>query len=144
MAGPLGAAGAHKVRLRVLPATRGKPGARDGGEIYMLRDDAEYYSSVRGFSVRSLIKNCWFARDGLDSDDRKFIEHLKETSCSCVKRRQVRKLLALRAKSARSSTANLFSCVRSIVLLSSAFDETRPCTRLGFSAPTTLPIHASA
>jgi len=63
-------------------------------KLLELRDDAEYYSSVRGFSVQSLIKNCWLARDGLESDDRKFIEHLKETSCSCVKRRQVRKLLA--------------------------------------------------
>jgi hypothetical protein len=64
-------------------------------KLLELRDDAEYYSPVRGFSVQSLIKNCWLARDGLESeDDRKFIEHLKETSCSCVKRRQVRKLLA--------------------------------------------------
>ena len=57
--------------------------------------DAEYYSSVRGFSVQSLIKNCWLVRHDLDSeDDRKFIERLKEPSYSCVKRRQLRKLLA--------------------------------------------------
>jgi hypothetical protein len=64
-------------------------------KLLELRDDAEYYSSVRGFGVQSLIQNCWFARDDLESeDDRKFIEHLKETSCSSVKRRQLRKLLA--------------------------------------------------
>ena len=64
-------------------------------KLLELRDDAEYYSSVRGFSVQSLIKNCWLSRDDLDSeDDRKFIEHLKETGCSCVKRRRLRKLLA--------------------------------------------------
>jgi hypothetical protein len=64
-------------------------------KLLELRDDAEYYSLVRGFSVQSLIKKCWLARDDLDSeDDRKFIEHLKETSCSCIKRRQLRKLLA--------------------------------------------------
>jgi hypothetical protein len=64
-------------------------------KLVELRDDAEYYLSVRGFSVQSLIKNCWLARDELDSeDDRKFIERLKETSYSRVKRRQLRKLLA--------------------------------------------------
>jgi hypothetical protein len=31
-------------------------------KLLELRDDAEYYSSVRGFSVQSLIKNCWLAR----------------------------------------------------------------------------------
>ncbi len=64
-------------------------------KLLELRDDAEYYSLVRGFSVQSLIKSCWHARDDLHrEDDRKFIEHLKETSCSCLKRRQLRKLLA--------------------------------------------------
>ena len=68
---------------------------RQGEKLLELRDDAEYYSSVRGFSVQSLIENCWLARDDLDSeDDRKFIEQLKETSYSSIKRRQLRKLLA--------------------------------------------------
>ncbi len=56
---------------------------RQGEKLLELRDDAEYCSSVRGFSVQSLIKNCWLVRD-----------NLKETSGSCVKRRQLRKLLA--------------------------------------------------
>jgi hypothetical protein len=38
-------------------------------KLLELRDDAEYYSSVRGFSVQSLIKSCWHARDDLDSED---------------------------------------------------------------------------
>jgi hypothetical protein len=69
---------------------------RQGEKLLELRDDAEYYSSVRGFSVQSLIKNCWLARDDLDNDDRKFIELLKETNYSSIsiKRRQLRKLLA--------------------------------------------------
>jgi hypothetical protein len=68
---------------------------RQGEKLLELRDDAEYYSSVRGFSVQSLIKNCWLARDDLDSEaDRKFIEQLEETNCLSVKRRQLRKLLA--------------------------------------------------
>jgi hypothetical protein len=68
---------------------------RQGEKLLELRDDAEYYSSVHGFSVQSLIENCCLARDELDSEDnRKFIEQLKETSVSCLKRRQLRKLLA--------------------------------------------------
>jgi hypothetical protein len=64
-------------------------------KLLELRDDVEYYSSVCGFSVQSLIKNCWLTRDDLDSeDDRKFIEQLKETSCLSIKRRKLRKLLA--------------------------------------------------
>ena len=68
---------------------------RQGEKLLELRDDSEYYSSIRGFSVQSLIKNCWLARDDLDSEyDRKFIEQLKGTNCLSIKRRQLRKLLA--------------------------------------------------
>src|SRR6266480_594867 len=66
---------------------------RQGEKLVELRDDAEYYSSVHGFSVQSLIKNCWVARDDLSrEEDKRFIEDLKATTC--VKRRQLRKLLA--------------------------------------------------
>ena len=66
---------------------------RQGEKLAELRDDAEYYSSVHGFSVQSLIKNCWVARDDLSrEEDKRFIEDLKATTC--VKRRQLRKLLA--------------------------------------------------
>jgi len=68
---------------------------RQGEKLLELRDDSEYYSSIRGFSVQSLIKNCWLARDDLDSEyDRKFIEQLKETNCLSIKHRQLCKLLA--------------------------------------------------
>ncbi len=66
---------------------------RQGEKLVELRDDAAYYSSVHGFSVHSLIKNCWVARDDLSrEEDKRFIEDLKATTC--VKRRQLRKLLA--------------------------------------------------
>jgi hypothetical protein len=68
---------------------------RQGEKLLELRDDADYYSLVHGFSVQSLIEHCWLARDELDSEDnRKFVEQLKETRVSCLKRRQLRKLLA--------------------------------------------------
>jgi hypothetical protein len=80
----------HMVRRRSEPIT-----TRQGEKLLELRDDVEYYSSVHGFGVQSLIDNCWLARDGLKSEEnRKFIEQLKETSISCVKRRHLRKLLA--------------------------------------------------
>ena len=80
----------HMARHKRPPIT-----TRQCEKLLEVRDDAEYYSSVHGFSVQSLIKKCWLARDDLDSEnDRKFMEHLKETSCSCVKRRHLRKLLA--------------------------------------------------
>jgi hypothetical protein len=66
---------------------------RQGEKLIELRDDAEYYSSVHGLSVQSLINNCWLARDDLSrEEDKKFIEDLKATTC--VKRRQLCKLLA--------------------------------------------------
>jgi hypothetical protein len=61
---------------------------RQGEKLLELRDDAEYYSSVRGFSVQSLIKNCWVARDDLDSeDDRKFSPSAPrdQRTCPCRK-----------------------------------------------------------
>jgi hypothetical protein len=68
---------------------------RQGEKLLELRDDAEYYSSVNGFSVQSLINNCWLGRDDLSrEEDKKFIEDLKAATNSCVKRRQLRKLLA--------------------------------------------------
>jgi hypothetical protein len=68
---------------------------RQGEKLIELRDDAKYYSSVHGFSVQSLIKNCWVARDDLSRvEDKKFIEDLKMASYLSVKRRQLRKLLA--------------------------------------------------
>ena len=68
---------------------------RQGEKLLEIRNDAEYYSSVRGFSVQSLIKNCWLARDNLNREgDRKFIEELNASNHSYVKRRQLGKLLA--------------------------------------------------
>jgi hypothetical protein len=40
---------------------------RQGEKLLELRDDSEYHSSVKGFSVSSLIENCWLAR-GLEQE----------------------------------------------------------------------------
>jgi hypothetical protein len=50
---------------------------------------------VQGFSVASLITDCWLARDDLKSEeDRKFIENLKTSGASALRRRHLGKLLA--------------------------------------------------
>ena len=68
---------------------------RQSEKLFELRDDAEYHSSVQGFSVVSLITNCWLARNDLSSEqNRKFIEELKASSVSAIRRRQLGKLLA--------------------------------------------------
>jgi hypothetical protein len=66
---------------------------RQGEKLVELRDDAEYHSAVQGFSVVSLITNCWLARDDLSSG-KKFIEELKASGVSAIRRRQLGKLLA--------------------------------------------------
>jgi hypothetical protein len=49
---------------------------RQGEKLIELRDHSEYHSSVQGFSVASLIRNCWLARDDLKNED----ENLSRTS----------------------------------------------------------------
>jgi hypothetical protein len=68
---------------------------RQGEKLVELRDQSEYHSSVMGFSVASLITNCWLARDDLRSEnDRKFIEDLKASGASALRRRHLGKVLA--------------------------------------------------
>ena len=68
---------------------------RQGEKLIELRDHSEYHSSVQGFSVASLITNCWLARDDLKSEeDRTFIDNLKASRTSALRRRYLVKLLA--------------------------------------------------
>ena len=68
---------------------------RQGEKLVELRDHSEYHSSVQGFSVASLITNCWLARDDLSSEqNKKFIEELKASGVSAIRKRQLGKLLA--------------------------------------------------
>ena len=68
---------------------------RQGEKLIELRDHSEYHSSVQGFSVASLITNCWLARDDLkNEEDRKFIDNLKTSGASALRRRHLGKLLA--------------------------------------------------
>ena len=81
----------HIVRHRGLePIT-----TRQGEKLIELRDHSQYHSSVQGFRVASLITNCWLARDDLkNEEDRKFIDNLKTSGASALRRRHLGKLLA--------------------------------------------------
>ena len=66
---------------------------RQAEKLLELRDEAEYLSKAEGFSVASLVENCWLARDDLHRElDRTFIESLKGRTA--LKRRQLRKLFS--------------------------------------------------
>jgi hypothetical protein len=68
---------------------------RQGEKLIELRDHSEYHSSVQGFSVASLITDCWLARDDLKKEeDIKFIDNLKTSGASALRRRHLGKLLA--------------------------------------------------
>ncbi len=71
---------------------------RQGEKLIELRDDSEYHSSVKGFSVASLITNCWLARDDLNSEqDRKFIEDLKASGVCSNKKAAVGETAGVRS-----------------------------------------------
>jgi hypothetical protein len=62
-----------------------------------LRDETELHSKVGGFSVASLIGDCWLSRDGdrycgLSEENREFIESIK--SKTVLTRSQLRRLFA--------------------------------------------------
>jgi hypothetical protein len=62
-----------------------------------LRDESELYSTVGGFSVASLIEDCWHHREpdryrGLSDDNCDFIERLRGKSA--LPRPQLRRLFA--------------------------------------------------
>jgi len=66
---------------------------RQAEKLLELRDDAEYYSKMKGFSIASLVENCWLARDDLSHEsDRTFIENQKGKTA--LKRRQLHRLFA--------------------------------------------------
>jgi hypothetical protein len=66
---------------------------RQAEKLLELRDEAELFSKAEGFSVASLVENCWIARDDLQYEsDRTSIESLKGRTA--LKRRQLRKLFA--------------------------------------------------
>lgn len=62
---------------------------RQAEKLVELRDDSVRYTSASGFSFKSLIEICWLNRLDLgDEDDVEFIEKLKATSPTSLRKRE--------------------------------------------------------
>jgi hypothetical protein len=67
---------------------------RQAEKLLEIRDNGEYCSTTReGFSVASLIQQCWIARYDLSDDDTDFIVNLRDSGGTTIKRRHVGRLL---------------------------------------------------
>ena len=77
-------------------ATRSNPeplSIRQREILFELRDDAKTYEKIDGFSVKTLMRDCWLARMDLSEDDEEFIDHLKQKDETALKRRPLFRLL---------------------------------------------------
>ena len=77
-------------------ATRADPepiSIRQREVLFELRDDAKTYAKIDGFSVATLMRDCWLARMDLSEVDEEFIDHLKKKNETALKRRPLFRLL---------------------------------------------------
>ena len=68
---------------------------RQAEKLVELEEASQRFTTVEGFNVRKLILRCAEASCDLDEDDEAFILQLKTSGATSVRRRQLRKLLAL-------------------------------------------------
>jgi hypothetical protein len=66
---------------------------RQGEKLIELRDEATWYTSVEGFSLAALIARCHLLRDELADHNAAFIERLKATGATRLRRKDARRLL---------------------------------------------------
>ncbi len=72
-------------------------------KLIQIRDDAQFFSTYDGFNISTLIERCWTARFDLsDDEDITFIEKLKESGSSSIRKRHV---------------GRLFRCCRALLIL---------------------------
>jgi hypothetical protein len=68
---------------------------RQAEKLAELEEASQRFTTVEGFNVRALIVRCAEAACDLDEDDEAFITQLKSSGAVSVRRRQLRKLLAI-------------------------------------------------
>ena len=66
---------------------------RQGEKLIELRDEAIWYTTVEGFSLKALIERCQLARDELAGHDADFIERLRTAKATRLRRKDARRLL---------------------------------------------------
>jgi hypothetical protein len=66
---------------------------RQGEKLIELRDEARWYTAVEGFSLKGLIERCHLLRDELAERDAAFIERLKASGATRLRRKDARRLL---------------------------------------------------
>jgi hypothetical protein len=75
---------------------QGALSTRQAEKLLEVRDQNAWVSTIRGFSVRSLVNACWEARYDLnDEDDISFVEMLKARGSSTARCREACRLLDL-------------------------------------------------
>jgi hypothetical protein len=80
--------------LEDMQARHERLSTRQAEKLLEIRDDAQWVSSIKGFSVRTLLQTCWEARFDLDNDDDiEFLERLKANSSTTAKYRDASRLL---------------------------------------------------
>ena len=66
---------------------------RQREKLIELRDDAKNYTKFDGLSVANLVRDCWIARLDLSEDDEAFVDALKSSSTTSLKKRPLMRLL---------------------------------------------------
>jgi hypothetical protein len=66
---------------------------RQGEKLVELRDESVWYTSVDGFSLKTLIDRCHLYRDELADNDAAFIERLSGSGATRLRRKDARRLL---------------------------------------------------
>ena len=66
---------------------------RQGEKLIELRDDAVWYTTLDGLSLKALIDRCYLLRDELADPDAAFIERLKVENATRLRRKDAGRLL---------------------------------------------------
>jgi hypothetical protein len=66
---------------------------RQGEKLVELRDESVWYTAVDGFCLRTLIDRCHLYRDELADHDAAFIERLRISGATRLRRKDARRLL---------------------------------------------------
>jgi hypothetical protein len=79
--------------LESIAARRQVLTTRQGEKLVELRDEAAWYASVDGFSLRALVERCHLLRDELAEGDAAFIERLVASNATRLRRKDARRVL---------------------------------------------------